>query len=60
MTGPAQNQARMRRREALVVIGGAGAVTARATRSTGLSHYKSHGQPDTTDAGDSIYKQAGG
>lgn len=24
------------------------------------SHYKSHGQPDTTDARDSIYKQAGG
>jgi protocatechuate 3,4-dioxygenase beta subunit len=24
------------------------------------AHYKSHGQPDTTDAKDSIYKQAGG
>jgi protocatechuate 3,4-dioxygenase beta subunit len=24
------------------------------------AHYKSHGQPDTTDARDSIYKQAGG
>jgi protocatechuate 3,4-dioxygenase beta subunit len=24
------------------------------------AHYKSHGQPDTTDASDSIYKQAGG
>jgi protocatechuate 3,4-dioxygenase beta subunit len=24
------------------------------------SHYSSHGQPDTTDARDSIYKQAGG
>jgi hypothetical protein len=24
------------------------------------SHYKSHGQPDTTDARDSIYKQGGG
>jgi hypothetical protein len=24
------------------------------------SHYRRHGQPDTTDARDSIYKQAGG
>jgi hypothetical protein len=24
------------------------------------SHYKAHGEPDTTNAQDSIYKQAGG
>jgi hypothetical protein len=24
------------------------------------AHYRSHGQPDTTDASDAIYKQAGG